>query len=155
MSAEDTFKYGPRARFRFVAQKYETDCGVACVAMIAGRTWEDAALSIFGVRWPRRRGFRTTTAQLVFALQKLGIKADHRLRVLKPDQYAICDESLPTIVKVKPHEGVKRSGWHWMVVKSDKKTGGVLWFDPLAPEYPQGQANVWCGEPSSFIKINR
>ena len=56
-----------------IKQRTRTDCGIAVVATVTGRTYEEAKLAIFG---PGTRGsYRTTYKQVAAGLVVLGYKA--------------------------------------------------------------------------------
>ena len=57
-------------KMKTIKQKEENDCGVACVAMLTGKTYEEARADIY----PSGRSKLTKTKDLSKALVKLGRK---------------------------------------------------------------------------------
>lgn len=108
---------------RVVRQRGRHDCGVACVAMLAGVSYGRALEAVAG---SRTRG--TTTKQLVAALRALGMETDgNRLRVM----------GTADIVKSRNRMLVKLSlegttNWHWLVWDP----GGIGRFIDPEPEAP-------------------
>jgi hypothetical protein len=88
----------------WVKQDTKKGCGVACVAMVAGITFDDAA-KVLG-----KRGC-TKTHDLHIALGKLGFGIPARLRMLRG--------SIPDGI-LKVHRRQRSSGWHWIVKRGDK-----------------------------------
>lgn len=63
-------------RIRLVPQRYSTDCGVACVAMIAGVSYQEAFDAIGFTA--ERKQFYTTHTCVTNALRRLGISVKRR-----------------------------------------------------------------------------
>lgn len=106
-----------------VEQKRGTDCGVACVAMIAGITYETAeeamGLAVHS---------RTEVRDLRKALEKFGYNLGYRSIPATSEKLRCLH--FDCILKTKP--GPKSRNWHWMVW--DSRTQSIL--DPL----PEGKA---------------
>lgn len=116
-----------------VRQKRRDDCGVACLAMLCGVSYEKAKDAI---SWYKtKKGYGTTTSQLRKGAIRLGYTArstpQNRLkRVRVPDEwlrdkgfgpphnfdfwYLIPDNSL---VKVPIYQDRNYGDWHWVVWK--------------------------------------
>lgn len=88
-----------------VQQRTKNDCGVACVAMLAGVSYEIAKAAF---DFKRRRTMRTTAEDCINALRKLGI-ATERFFPLGPDPV----ESLTVPALLKTNK--RRRIWHWAV----------------------------------------
>lgn len=58
-------------KIRFVPQRYSSDCGVACIAMIAGVSYQEA-FDVIGFPEERTQ-FYTTHTCLTNALRRLGV----------------------------------------------------------------------------------
>lgn len=101
----------------FVRQRNNKDCGVACLAMLCGVTYEEAERAI---PWRREGNLAgTTTKQLRIGAIKLGVLTEstpqHRLKPLRGDKWAdIPDNSLVKIPHPKGH------GWHWVAWRKGK-----------------------------------
>jgi ABC-type bacteriocin/lantibiotic exporter with double-glycine peptidase domain len=106
-----------------VVQRKRTDCGVACVAMVAGVTYSEAHKALGEVSQRR-----TQVADLRKALRKLGIGLGHRSVPISPEKLS----GLPFDCLLKTRPGPKSGNWHWMVWNSRLKEI----FDPL----PEGKA---------------
>ncbi len=87
-----------------IQQRTKKDCGVACVAMLAGVPYETARAA-FGFK----RGIvPTSAADCIRALRKLGVAVD-RFLPLGPDPV----ESLTVPALLKTNK--RRKKWHWTV----------------------------------------
>ena len=104
---------------RRVLQRGDKDCGVACVAMLANRSYTDAC----GLVHPDRR---TKTKELSDALTSLGLECGRRLKPLGKKSYR--DLECDAVLKVWPR---KDRSWHWVVWDARRKR--VL--DPWEPPY--------------------
>ena len=62
---------------KYIKQRNKTDCGVACVAMLANVTYTQAKLALFGERH-KGVGY-TQTNQMRDTLEKLGVILSDRL----------------------------------------------------------------------------
>lgn len=62
---------------KLVKQKTKTDCGVACLAVLAGISWSSARNALFDDQ--RKDNFGTDTQQMRAALKKFGIITSKRL----------------------------------------------------------------------------
>lgn len=100
---------------RAIRQKGETDCGVACVAMLAGISWAQARKALFGAHRPK--GYYTTKEEVRAALTRLGVITSKRLAVCKNPERLTRDALLRTNV-------LANGNWHWAVW--DAKTKKVL-----------------------------
>lgn len=106
---------------RPVRQQHGTSCGIACVAMITGRSYSRVmkeARKIFD--WPaQQRSFYTTSAQLRELL--LFFKTES-----KRGRVARNWSSLPAraIVGINHHE--ESNSWHWVVYRRDADQESVL-----------------------------
>lgn len=117
-----------RVRFPLVAQSDDTGCGVACVAMLAGSTYEDVKRVMFlGSR--RKRVFYTGYGDLKRALVHFGIthKAARTSRRFTTWR-AILQTSLVAVEQTPP----SKHRWHWVVFVDDGKRRFVL--DPAWPD---------------------
>ena len=112
-----------------VAQKKRTDCGVACVAMVADVSYEDAQEAMGDAAYSR-----TQVADLRKALGKLGYCLGHRSIPIAPEK--LQQLTFDCILKTKP--GPKSGNWHWMVWDShaqkilDPQSKGRAYKKPLA-----------------------
>ncbi|CAN7473927.1 cysteine peptidase family C39 domain-containing protein [Mesorhizobium caraganae] len=113
---------------KIVKQRGDSDCGVACVAMIiqryagcpAGSSYDAARAVLFGMK----NGSDTGTGDLRRALAKFGIKTAGRTVEFKPPSTTDMGLEFDAIVSTK----VKMDGWwHWLVW--DAKNEALL--DPL------------------------
>lgn len=90
-------------------QRTKTDCGVACVAMVAGVTYEEAEAAF---DFPKRQRHRRTDMWDVYrALRKLGKKPEKRL---------VPGPANGTNAVLKCNRGRRRTvvnvrRWHWCV----------------------------------------
>ena len=88
-----------------VPQRTQTDCGVACVAMLAGVPYEEARAAFKF----RHRNQITSTKDCIKALRRLGVLVADRLRPLGPDPV----ETLTCRALLKTNK--RRTCWHWTV----------------------------------------
>ena len=97
---------------RLVKQRHASDCGVACVAMLADVSWEEANLTIFGR--VKERGFYTQTADLRDALRRLGVILEIRMKVCRAPRRLRRDALLKTNTR-------KGGYWHWAVWDAERQ----------------------------------
>ena len=91
---------------RTVRQRGESDCGIACLAMLAGISWVEARKELFGSQ--ARRGFRTNKDEMRAALRRLGIITSKKLQVCKDPRRLTRDALLRTNL-------LADGNWHWAV----------------------------------------
>jgi ABC-type bacteriocin/lantibiotic exporter with double-glycine peptidase domain len=91
---------------RLVRQRTDTDCGVACLAMLAGIPWAQARHALFD-RAPTK-SFATNTQQMRAALLEFGIVTSLRLFTCKNPLQLKRDALLRTNVKTNGDS-------HWAV----------------------------------------
>ena len=117
-----------------IRQREVHDCGVACFAMAASLSYEQARAIFmelgFGVRRGRRPPFSSQFRELIEALKHAGVQA-------KLKRGAGLEEfSYPAILKNCKRQG---GNWHWVYAERDPKLGITL-HDPLSElpchEYP-------------------
>lgn len=96
---------------RTIRQKGETDCGIACLAMLADISWKEARNALFGTR--PKRSFRTTKEEMRSALARFGVVTSKRLVVCKHPERLKRDALLRTNV-------LGNGNWHWAVWDSTR-----------------------------------
>jgi hypothetical protein len=124
-----------------VPQRGKNDCGVACVAILAGCSY-DKALAAFGPISLVKNG--TTTRQVAAALRRLGLDAEDRLRPMPRDWGPLFAGR--TLVKVELYPTSTRR-WHWSVI--GLCDGRSVFFDPL---YAEPQSGLM-GRITSYLKV--
>jgi ABC-type bacteriocin/lantibiotic exporter with double-glycine peptidase domain len=107
---------------RFVRQKSDLDCGIACVAMVSGRGYA-AAKRAFGKGAEKRP---TKASEVVDALRRLGVACrKNRVRCrTAAERKRLRDSDKTAIVGVKIPES--EVDWHWIVWDAKRKE----WRDP-------------------------
>lgn len=90
---------------RLVRQKTRTDCGIACLAMLAGISWVKARNALFR---PGEKSFYTHKATMIDALRRFGVITSKRLVVCKNPRRLKKDALLRTNV-------LANGNWHWAV----------------------------------------
>jgi hypothetical protein len=126
---------------KHVLQENEEGCGVACVAMIAGVSYWDARVAIFG---KKQRYLHTTfTSDLVKGLRKLGFRSGGKLTRLGQKSKISDYRDIPqnAILKVNRR---KNGSWHWIVWDAAARCTR----DPLKPAYKRPRC-------SSFLTVNK
>ncbi len=117
---------------RLIRQRQATDCGVACLSMVARVAYEEAHNTFAGLGCDKgRRPMATNFRQMELALREHGVmvrrsrwggwKAFQGIGVLK--------------VQVKPQadrEAQLNRNWHWVVAERHPRFGIVL-RDPACP----------------------
>ncbi len=117
-------------------------CGPACIAMLSGKTYEQAVTIIFGDS--RSRDLYTNWSDLRSAMIELDIGYSNRIHRQRSW------EGIKTLSIVKCGSmGEKGDDWHWVIY--DGTTG--LLYDPLkkAPTRPDGKFRA----PRSHLPITR
>lgn len=130
-----------------IAQRTPTDCGVACVAMIAGCEWEHAAYAIFGPRWGSKRTYATSATQVRDALRRLGWSATDAKMVSFRRNHTYGSISLVNVERFKINN-TKRWSAHWIVRAEDGSLIDPAREQPLSLEQyePKGEIRlVWTG----------
>lgn len=106
---------------RITQKNYEAgDCGVACAAMIAGCTYDEAYKKAVGLGLVRNDMYYTSHTDLQRLLKTLGTDC-HRRRFRSMREIAA-----PAIVKVNPRQNGKY--WHWVVLT--RRAGRLVLLDP-------------------------
>jgi hypothetical protein len=105
-----------------VIQEHELGCGVACIAMLAGVTFQKAAVVIF----PNGRIRPMRTSDIRRGAQHFGINVGERQRPLGSREYRDLNED--ALLSVKFHG---TNWWHWVLW--DAKNRQLL--DPREPAY--------------------
>jgi hypothetical protein len=143
----------------FINQRHKTDCGIAALAMLCGKTYEEANRAI---PW-RKHGcmYGTDTKMLVAGAKKLGYighgTATGQLkRITRPvqgsrfrsedelnrDYFAVIPEN--SLVKVPNPNGYGE--WHWVVWRNNKvycPTKGIF------------KAEKYGARPSAYMQFKR
>lgn len=148
-----------------IRQRYRTDCGVCCLAMLADVSWEYALRALMKTHamaqssWSRK--YRTTTSDVRRAVSLLGFAttSGDRLRVL-PNRLAprtsdtvhawelVPDNSLVKIPRRDDGERalVINGDWHWVV----KRKGRI--YDPGMGVF---NLDIYRFRPSSYMNFRR
>ena len=84
---------------RIIRQRGETDCGVACLAMLVGVPWAEARNILFDPR--RKKSFYTDTDIMRAALRHFGVITSKRLVKCKKPERLKRDALLKTNVLAK------------------------------------------------------
>ena len=95
-------------------QRKSTDCGIACVAMLANCFYSDAKRTLFP-NGPGKNGYVTTKDQMRMALLQLGVITSRRLVRCGRDISLTRDALLATNYRSSDDE------WHWAVWDSKRK----------------------------------
>lgn len=117
-----------RARFPLVPQDDETGCGIACVAMIAGVSYEDAKAAVFG-KSLRKKVFYTSGPDLRRGLERFGLTLKPAARARRFESWRrLVWTSIVAVEQTPPN----KMHWHWVVFVDDGIRRYVL--DPSWPE---------------------
>lgn len=114
--------------FQRVLQVDDYGCGVACLAMLVGKSYEIARETFlrlgFGPDRPRREPFSSNFKELIAALHEHGLNA--RMLRWKGWEHV----SGTGIIKVRSGGDSPATDWHWVVAESHPLYGVVV-HDPL------------------------
>lgn len=110
---------------RLIKQKFETSCGIACAAMLCGKSHNTVmrkAIDLF--EWnpdPKflKNNSRTNSKDLIKLLAEFGVTG--KLKKFKSWN----DLDAKNILAVRYNENTDR--WHWIVV--ERKNSGIVIFD--------------------------
>ncbi len=131
---------------RLVRQRDHTGCGIAVVAMVGGISYQAAKPLVFP-DWQRRRSFRSTPAQLLGALDRLGIKVGNRKLQRAPADWHRLPGCCIAAVNIVLEAGTYPTR-HWVLWAQDKRGWRVYCPDGLSsPDWEYG----WL--PLSYIEI--
>ena len=110
---------------RRIRQEYETSCGVAAAAMIAGRTHREVLPIIFpDAAMGRRRRFYTHYPDVIRALNHFGVA--HGERPIRVKRFSEIRTNALVKVKWQKHGDTY---WHWVLLRF--KAGGTSYvIDP-------------------------
>ena len=120
-----------------VLQENDEGCGVACVAMLAGVSYWEARVAVFGKR--PRVVHSTHTADIRRALKRFGLRSAKRLISFGRETPEPKNIGINAILKVNRR---KNGTWHWIVWDSKRKR----LLDPQRPAYKRPRL-------SSFLAI--
>lgn len=129
-----------------VLQKGAHDCGVACLAMASGITYEDAYETFKSIGLGKCRGrkqeFSSNSTELQNALASVGVSS--KLKRFKSFS------ALPQMAIVKVAKQIN-GNWHWVFVGRDTELGLYL-HDPSnsLPTFETIPLDVLCVDISSF-----
>lgn len=134
-------------RVQKVMQRDRLGCGVACVAMVSGRTY-GVVRQLFvdnGIGARKKRPLATNFSELQHALELLGIKSE-----LKRWSNWDAVEGLG-IVAVNNGQGTASRNWHWVVAERHTSFGVVL-HDPDfdLPSFGVAPPGVQCHPLSEY-----
>jgi ABC-type bacteriocin/lantibiotic exporter with double-glycine peptidase domain len=105
-----------------VKQKHENDCGIACIAMIAGVSYREALKAAYqdylSDDW-NRKDFRLGQKEIRAALDNFGLKLGRKVRTT--DWNKVPDRALAAI-RYEP----EINEWHWVVHIRDSADRFVL-----------------------------
>lgn len=110
---------------RRITQRYYEygDCGIACAAMITGKSYDETHEAALRLGLRNKKGeYYTRHHHLEKLLNRLGCGS-----VIRKRFSAMREVSVPAIVKVNPSKDGR--SWHWIVVYEDKK-GCLVLLDP-------------------------
>lgn len=116
---------GVELTIRRIRQEYETSCGIAAAAMLAGRTHREVLPVIFpDAAAGRRRRFYTHYPDIIRALDHFGV--EHGKQSIRVGSFL----EIPTnaLVKVKRHL-YGQTFWHWVVFRHKTNAPGYV-IDP-------------------------
>ena len=119
---------------RRVPQKHESDCGVACVAMLAGVSYAIARSAIFGKFQPTY----TSAHDLRKAMKKFGINV-----ALRAQRFPRRDPGPTVNALVKSN--VRKDSWHWVVWDANHS----VFVDPRTPPYTRLRPHSYYSVESS------
>lgn len=96
---------------RLVKQKHNYGCGIAAVATLTGRPY-DNIMNLYNGIFHKSGYYGTSTLELHYLLLLLGYNSPCRLRSLRSSNYR--DLEVDAILKV-PFEITVPKPWHWVV----------------------------------------
>jgi hypothetical protein len=106
-------------RLKHQRQKFASNCGQTCVAMLARTSQRQACIAMFGEA--RSRDCYSDWSDLRRALRQFGIRANRRVRSCRKW------ESITELAIVACSK--KNRNWHWVIYSPADK----LIYDPLRP----------------------
>jgi len=123
-------------KIKRICQRYRSDCGVACVAMIAGVSYQQA-FAVFGFA-EGEKGFHTRHKDLVEALDKLGCQVQRKM--------FRAWEDIPGHAILAVNHRCKRRNFHWVVFD------GKAVLDP-SPHRPARERRLNCYRASGWYLL--
>ena len=124
-------------RTRLVRQRERSDCGVACLAMVAGIDYLEALDTFEGLGYADKKSrLATNFSELAAALSRHGLAA--RLK-----RWRGWDEfSGLGILKTRASDWSSHGPWHWVVAESQPSCGYLV-RDPSSPLAALERPPLW------------
>jgi ABC-type bacteriocin/lantibiotic exporter with double-glycine peptidase domain len=133
---------------KVVLQEDMTGCGLACVAMIAGKTYAEVkqAAAKLGIR-PKDKKLYSDTKYVRRLLARFGVRAPEQ------EKPFASWEALPdtALLSIKYHKENDRPMWHWVVFERNEGEATVL--DPAKYMLRHRRTDFGNMKPKWFIQI--
>lgn len=133
---------------KIVLQEDETGCGLACVAMIAGKTYAEVKQSAasLGIRVKDKKLY-SDTKYVRRLLRRFGIQSSAE------EKPFVSWEALPdkALLSIKYHQESFRNVWHWVVF--ERKEGQAAVLDPAKSVLHHRRTDFGAMRPKWFIEI--
>ncbi len=133
---------------KIVLQEDETGCGLACVAMLAGKTYAEVkqAAASLGIR-VRDKNLYSDTHYVRRLLRRFGIQCSEE------EKPFVSWEALPdkALLSIKYHKESFRNVWHWGLF--ERKQGQSAVLDPAKYVLHHRRTDFGAMKPKWFIEI--
>jgi ABC-type bacteriocin/lantibiotic exporter with double-glycine peptidase domain len=133
---------------KVVLQEDETGCGLACVAMIAGRTYAEARQTAaqLGIRVKDKKLF-SDTQYIRRLLRRFGIQTS------PAEKPFVSWDAVPekALLSIKYHKENDRPMWHWVVFERNEGRPAVL--DPAKYVLHHRRTDFDAMKPKWFVEI--
>lgn len=131
---------------RRVKQDDRTGCGIACIAIITGESYERIrSLAINELRFSEDGPFYTQVSHLKILASKFGIELPQRIRKFKNW------ESLPDVAIVAINYCKESHTWHWVVYRREKDSQYVI--DPKKSVKSNKRTDFGRMKPKWFLPV--
>ena len=133
---------------RIVLQEDETGCGLACVAMIAGKTYAEVkqTAASLGIRVKDKKLY-SDTKYVRRLLRRFGIEFSNE------EKPFVSWDALPdqALLSIKHHKENFRNVWHWVVF--ERREGRAAVLDPAKYVLHHRRTDFGAMKPKWFIEI--
>lgn len=133
---------------KVVLQEDETGCGLACVAMVAGKTYREVkqTAASLGISVKDKKLY-SDTKYVRRLLRRFGIQSSDEERPF------VSWEALPdrALLSIKYHKESFRNVWHWVVFERNEGNAAVL--DPAKYMLHHRRTDFGAMKPKWFIEV--
>lgn len=131
-----------------IQQKYNTDCGIACVAMLVGKGYDTVmkkAKEILLRNWGKENNYRTNNSQIKMLISEFLPNSQNRFKQLNSwdDIQELC------LASVRYNE--RKDTWHWVL--ADRIDEDLIVYDPQKRKPVTNPEKNYYGKLHQYLPI--